>query len=165
MGWDRTTKKTIYPFYAGWLLAKLDRVARRNKDADAARHLSLEQARLAATKELDNLTKLRIRDLLTDEEYLKQRQELERTQVKITQNLKSVDLPDDRFEPARVLISFSNRAASWFEAGDLQTKRLILFIVGLNPLLKDKKLSIDARKPFRRWTKPGSLSDLSGVSG
>ena len=60
-----------------------------------------------------------------------------------------------------MLVSFSNRAASWFEAGDLRTKRLILFIVGLNPLLKDKKLSIDARKPFRRWTKPENCSELS----
>src|SRR5579872_6925015 len=52
-------------------------------------------------------------------------------------------------------------AASWFEAGNLRTKCLILTIVGLNPLLKDKTLSIDARKPFRRWTKPSNLSELS----
>ena len=70
---------------------------------------------MSAEKELDNLTKLRIRDLLTDDEYLKQRQELERNQVKIAQNLKTADQPDDRFEPARVLVSFSNRAASLTE--------------------------------------------------
>jgi DNA invertase Pin-like site-specific DNA recombinase len=144
-----------------WLVAKLDRVAKRDKNADAAKRLSLEQARMSAEKELDNLTKLRIRDLLTDEEYLKQRQELERKQVKIAQNLKAADQPVDRFEPARALVSFSNRAASWFEAGDLRTKRLILFIVGSNPLLKDKTLNIDARKPFRRWTKPGEFSEWS----
>jgi len=137
---------TIPDKFHNWLTAKLDRVAQRNKHADAAKRLSLEQARLSMEKELDNLTKLRIRDLLSDEEYLKQRQELERNQVKIAQHLKAADQPGDRFEPARALISFSNRAASWFEAGDLRTKRLILFIVGLNPLLKDKKLSIDARR-------------------
>jgi DNA invertase Pin-like site-specific DNA recombinase len=152
---------TIPDKFHDWLVAKLDRVAKRDKNANAAKRLSLEQARASADKELDNLTKLRIRDLLTDEEYLKQRQELERNQIKIAQNLKMADQPEDRFEPARMLVSFSNRAASWFEAGDLRTKRLILFIVGLNPLLKDKKLSIDARKPFRRWTNPGTFPELS----
>jgi site-specific DNA recombinase len=152
---------TIPDRFHVWLIAKLDRVAERGKNADAARRRSLEPARMSVEKELDNLTKLRIRDLLTDEEYLKQRQELEREHVKIAQSLKAADQPGDRFEPARSLVSFSNRAVSWFEAGDLRTKRLILFIVGLNPLLKSKKLSIDARKPFRRWTKPGSFSELS----
>jgi hypothetical protein len=146
---------TIPDEFHDWLVAK------RDKNADAAKRLSLEQARISTEKELDNLTKLRIRDLLNDEEYLKQRQELERKQVKIAQNLKAANQPGDRFEPARALVSFSNRAASWFEAGDLRTKRLILFIVGSNPLLKDKKLNIDARKPFRRWTKPGNFSELS----
>jgi hypothetical protein len=28
-------------------------------------------------------------------------------------------------------------------------------------LLKSKKLGIDARKPFRRWTNPGSFSEWS----
>jgi hypothetical protein len=144
-----------------WLVAKLDRVAKRNRNASAAKQLSLEQARAGVEKELDNLTKLRIRDLLTDDEYLKQRQELERKQIQISQNVTAADQSDGRFEPARVLVSFSNRAASWFAAGDLRAKRLILFIVGLNPTLKDKKLSIDARKPFRRWTMTVSFSELS----
>jgi DNA invertase Pin-like site-specific DNA recombinase len=152
---------TIPDKFHDWLVAKLDRVAKRTRNADAAKRLSLEQDRASAGKELDNLTKLRIRDLLTDDEYLKQRQELERKQINIAQNLKMADELNDRFEPARVLVSFSNRAASWFEAGDSRTKRLILLIVGLNPLLKEKKLNIDARKPFRRWTKPGNFSELS----
>lgn len=152
---------TIPDKFHDWLIARLDRVAKRDKNADAAKRLSLEQARGAAEKELDNLTKLRIRDLLTDDEYLKQRQELEREQVKIAQNLKTANQSDDRFEPAQALVSFSNRAAFWFEAGDLRTKRLILFIVGSNPMLKDKKLNIDARKPFRRWTTPCTFSELS----
>lgn len=151
---------TIPDKFHNWLVAKLDRVSERDKNADAAKRLSLEQARMAAERELDNLTKLRIRDLLTDEEYLKQRQEVERKQVGISQSLKATD-SKDRFEPSRELISFSNQAASLFTAGNLRTKRLIFTIVGLNPLLKGRKLSIDARKPFRRWTKPGSLSELS----
>lgn len=148
------------PFHQ-WAMSKLGRVAESAKNASAARRRSLDQAQLSTDKELDNLTKLRIRDLLTDEEYMRQRQELERKQIQIAQGIKTANECDDRFEPAQMLVSFSNRAVSWFEAGDLRTKRLILEIVGLNPLLKDKKLSIDARKPFRRWSNPGNISEWS----
>jgi hypothetical protein len=37
-----------------------------------------------------------------------------------------------------------------------------LKITGLNPLLKDKQLHIDARRPFRRWSQPGNFSESSG---
>jgi hypothetical protein len=42
----------------------------------------------------------------------------------------------------------------------LERKRLILTIVGSNLLLKDQQLNIDARKPFRRWTKTSNISDV-----
>jgi len=144
-----------------WAIAKLDRAERRKKTVYIARQHSLEQARVSVEKKLDNLTKLRIRDLLTDEEYLEQRQEVEREQIKITQSLKAMDQADSRFEPAAALVSFSNRAVAWFEAGDLRVKRLILTITGSNPSLKDKKLSIDARKPFRKWSTPENIPELS----
>ena len=148
--------------FHSWTMAKLGRVSERYRTANASRRHSLEQARSAVERELGNLTKLRIRELLTDEEYLKQRQELEREQITIAQNLVQTDQDENRFEPVMELISFSNTAVFWFEAGDLLTKRLILKITGLNPLLKDRKLNIDARKPFRRWSQPGNFSELSG---
>ena len=132
-------------------LARLERAARHGQDTDAAKRHSLEQTAASLEKELDNLTKLRIRDLLTDAEYVKQRQELERQQLGIHQILETPDRPEHWFEPAKMLISCSNRAVLWFKAGNLLTKRLIIGIAGSNLVLKDKTLSIDARKPFRRW--------------
>jgi hypothetical protein len=94
---------------------------------------------------------LRIRDLLTDGEYLVQRKELQQQAVRMDQNLKSLDNVENWSEPARELISFNNRAVSGFAEGDPQTKRLILAIVGSNLSLKDRQLNIDAKKPFQRW--------------
>jgi hypothetical protein len=37
---------------------------------------------------------------------------------------------------------------------------MILTTVGSNLVLKDKQLSIDVRKPFRRWTDSTDISDL-----
>ena len=133
-----------------WLIGKLDRVAAHEKNTAMTRLQSLEKTRASLEKESENLTKLRIRDLITDDEYLKERQELEREQIKIVQSLKNAGEPQSTFEPSRLLVSFSNRAVSWFQAGDARIKRLILTIAGSNPQLKAKKLSIDARKPFVR---------------
>jgi hypothetical protein len=49
---------------------------------------------------------------------------------------------------------------SRFTQGDCATKRLILEIVGSNLVLTDKKLSIEARKPFRALSKIDSHTDL-----
>jgi site-specific DNA recombinase len=139
-----------------WAIARLKRLTERDATTRVRQRRSLEEAHVASQKELSNLTKLRIRDLLTDEEYAAQRQELERDQIRMAQNLEKASEDDNRFEPAQTLVSFSNHAASWFKAGDLRTKRLIFKIIGSNPVLRDKKLSIDAKKPFRRW--PGTAS-------
>lgn len=141
-----------------WVVEKLDHVAAQDKDTATTRLQSLEKTRASLETETENLTKLRIRDMITDDEYLEQRQELERERIKITQSLKDAGKPQSTFEPSRMLISFSNRAVSWFRAGDAQIKRLIFTIALSNPRLNDKKLSIDARKPFVRGANVGNVS-------
>jgi site-specific DNA recombinase len=143
-----------------WALARLQQTAEEHRDEKTVQRTSLERARTTGAKELENLTKLRIRDLLTDEEYIKQRQELERQQIGIAQRLEMIQSADSMFEPSQLFISFNRGMVSWFKAGDIETKRLILTIVGSNFLLTNKKLSIDAKKPFRRWPKPTHSSDL-----
>ncbi len=143
-----------------WAVAKLGRKGSEEaRDRDAQKK-SLERAQTAAAKELDNLTKLRIRDLLTDEEYVQQRKEVERNQIGIGQRLKNIGNVEPWFEPVKAVVSFSNNAASAFPRADIQTKRLILTTVGSNLVLMDKKLNIDARKPFRRWPQTATFSEM-----
>lgn len=143
-----------------WATARMDQSMKSEADELASRQRSLEQTRISNSKELVNLTKLRVRDLLNDDEYLEQRKELERAQVSLTQQLAELTNRSCRFEPAIDLISFNQRLVSFYSAADIPTKRLILSIVGSNPSLKDKKLNIDARKPFRRWPKSADNSTM-----
>jgi hypothetical protein len=48
----------------------------------------------------------------------------------------------------------------WFQHGDLQTKKLILETIGSNPVLTDKILSIEARKPFKRPSLESNCSTM-----
>lgn len=142
------------------VLARHEQTNKAQNEQIGAQKRSLLQAQTASVKELDNLTKLRIRDLLTDEEYLKQRNEIERQQLGIAQRLGILNQNQHRFEPAQLLISLNNRLVSCFTSGDLHKRRLILNTVSSNLVLKDKKLSIDARKPFRRWANLSTHSEL-----
>ena len=142
-----------------WALDRLQRVAREKETTKEAQRISADRARAAVAKELDNLTKLRIRDLLTDDEYVSQRKELDQQALRLDQSLQAAE-GDSWFEPAQRFILFNNRAVSWFRKGDRQLKRLILATVGSNLSLIDGKLNIDAKKPFRRWTETASISEM-----
>ena len=133
----------------------------RKNDEGGARNVkqAVSKALEACSLSLANLTKLCYRGLITEEEFLQQRDELGREQRKLTDRL--AGLADERwFELSRNLFLFSNRAKYWLAHGDLPEKRLILSTVGSNFSLKDKILSIEAKKPFRILCERGSFSNL-----
>jgi site-specific DNA recombinase len=141
-----------------WALKRLDQAfADKHTNLDASR-LSLEKALEATSRELENLINLRLRDLITDKEFVNQQQKLQLKQLKLRQNLEKLVQALSWLEPARYFVSFSNRAISWFTEGSAETKRLIVEIVGSNLALKDKKLFIEAAKPFCRQARSGSFS-------
>jgi site-specific DNA recombinase len=143
-----------------WAVARLSKGMQSDAKDQEAQLNSLEQAKAANARELTNLTKLRIRDLLSDDEYVQQRSDLERTQVSLAQRIEEMQKRVQRFEPAKEIISFNESVATYFSTANTQTKRLILTIVGSNLSLKDKMLNIDARKPFRRWPKTTDSSTM-----
>jgi hypothetical protein len=125
-----------------------------------AQRTTLERTLTDTAKSLDNLTKLRIREMIDDEQFVAQRQALQHDQLRVQQSLARVDQGASRFEPYRLFVSFSNRAVSWYTEGDLETKRLVLEVVGSNLTLKNRILSIEARKPFRKEVGSPPFLDL-----
>ncbi|MHB8523782.1 MAG: recombinase family protein [Limisphaerales bacterium] len=149
-----------------WAMRRLERLADARKQDLLTQRRALEQARASVERQIANLTGLRVRDMLTDEEYVTQRKELERERIALHQRLQQAG-QESWIEPARVLVSFNRGLVSRFQVGNSQQKRLILEIVGLNPTLAGGKLNIGAKKPFRRWDKdeklPDSLASLEDV--
>jgi DNA invertase Pin-like site-specific DNA recombinase len=135
-----------------WTLEYVERAARDRQINSDAQRRSLEVERERAERERENLTKLRIRDLVTDDEFLRERRKLDLTAARATESLAQLQNSRRWFEPARLLISFSKYALSCFEKGTAESKRLILGITGSNFSLKNQNLSVSARKPFRQWS-------------
>ncbi len=155
--------ETILPEpFERWSLARIDRMTTTDRGHEEARRKSLEEAATSAARQLDNVTKLRVRDLLTDDEYLKQRKEIEMEQLRLAQGLRQLQEAGSRIEPVRAVIAFNSLAVAGFQDEDIEERRLIVETVGLNPSLKDKRLSVDAKKPFRRWTGTEGIPTLSG---
>jgi site-specific DNA recombinase len=134
-----------------WALAQLEVAEEHQISTQEEERRRLEGAGRLSAKQLENLTNLRIRDLVSDADYLKTRQEIERDQLRVAQQMEGLAGGQSLIEPSRMLISFSNRAAEWFLAGGNQEKRLILSIVASNPSVTGGELNIHGRKPFSRW--------------
>lgn len=143
-----------------WALRRLGRVEEEARSFAEGRRASLKKQLVTLKRERDNLTKLRIRDLLSDEEYLAERKDLERKQLTVEQTLAAAQGEEDSFELTSALLEFSNQAVSRFRAANQDDKRFILATVGSNLVLKDRRLSIQAKKPIRQWSRTASTSDL-----
>ena len=131
-----------------WAIRHSSTNDKEERQALEERRQSLVNAAERTRASLDNLTSLRIRDLIGDNEFIRERQKLEVELARLRQQTQAVAETDLTFEPLETLISFRNRAVDWFRAGDNDTKRTILRIVGSNPVLEDKKLSVEAKRPF-----------------
>ena len=142
--------------------ARVERETATVLSGATASRAALQKALTESENALRNLRHLRVRDQINDEEFASDRQALETERLRLTEQLAQAD-PAEAFEPARLFVSFSNRALKWFREGDDEVRRLILEITGSNPLLKDRELKIDARFPFRKWSRKRPFSQLCTV--
>lgn len=138
----------IPPLLERWALEELAAQRAERIKFAAATEEALQRAHQEATTQLAELTGLRIRRLLTDEEFLRERQRLEGEVLRITKRADNHAEDDRWFEPAQAAISMRNQAVEWFRAGDDAERRLIFETTGSNPTLVGGKLSVQAAKPF-----------------
>jgi len=110
---------------------------------------SLERALRDAQAQITELTGMRIRNLISDEEFVSRRAGLQEETIRLARRLAELATPENDealIPPLTDAISFSNYAAFWFENGDDDLRRLILKTTCSNPTLSNKILSIDAAK-------------------
>jgi hypothetical protein len=130
------------------------------EEAIEERRRTLHDAQERTKRALENLTSLRVRDVISDDEFLQERRTLETEQLRLEQQAQRERDTQNQFEPLESLVLFRNRAIEWFRNGDDEIKRTIVKIVGSNPVLKDKKLNIEAKEPFRQSFENGSEHEM-----
>jgi site-specific DNA recombinase len=155
---------SVPPEIESWLSGYLAVENDRFRGEEQVRKQSLERAREELRAQLSELTGMRLRNLLSDDEFMEKRRALQREDIRLAQRIGDIDAGDNRFEPFRTVVLFRNQAADWFRRGDDQAKRLILQIAGSNLTLTNKILNIQAAKPFIASPEIGvCLNQLAGI--
>lgn len=148
---EEIERYTILPEFQEWALEKLNasndtEVEDRSKIYEQ-QHNALEDTQ----KELDNLTRMRFRDLIDDEMFIRQGTELKAKIAQLKQQTQETEGRAERWlELSLKTFNFATYARIKFLNGDLQTKKQILMTLGSNPVIKDGKLTIQANE----WLQP-----------
>jgi site-specific DNA recombinase len=131
--------------------------AKNDTSAREAKQVELERTIRSIEKQQSELTGLRIRGLLTDEEFVTRRQSLLIEHQSLVQQREKSAGDSSCIELFQAFISFRKHATDWFLRADDALKRIILKTAASNFRLSAKKLSIEARKPFVTY---GDLSQM-----
>ena len=142
---------TIIPEFKDWALE----VLRTNNDAEIETRTSIyemqQKALNKAQNELDNLTKMRYRDLIDDNEFMKEKQAIQQEIKKLRSQIEETEKRADNWiEVTEEIFEFAVNARERFIKGDFETKKDIINKLGSNWTLNDGKVSMEAHK----WLKP-----------
>ena len=117
---------------------------------------SNQTARDNCAKKIDNLIKLKISpdnsdgSLISDQEFKQQKTELlkEKSQIEKMLN-RPGQLTEEAIDNFKKSFNFACYARYWFANGEPERKKQIFNALGSNLKLKDKKLLIQVKKPFK----------------
>ncbi|MGH7195300.1 MAG: recombinase family protein [Candidatus Saccharimonadales bacterium] len=134
---------TILPEFRDWALEAL----RENNDQEiedrTAVHKNQTKALLSTQKQLDNLTKMRLKELITDEEYITQKEELTGELRSAKESVRDTEQRADKWlELTEQAFDFATTALDSFRCGNPETRRSIFITLGNSFTLKDKELTI-----------------------
>ncbi len=139
------SKVTILPEFRTWALENLG----KDHDNEVTKRTKVYESQLAAIAEnqsqIDNLTRMRARDLIDDAEYIRERDRLKAEQAELRKEIDKTENRADRWlELTEELFDFATYAHSAFLKGDLQRKKEIMMALGSNPTILNGKLNIEA---------------------
>lgn len=145
-------KLSVPPASLSWLEQELPKLTEVESSSSITQRLALHKSLKNLDGQIANLTRLRLADHITDEEFLKERNRLTIERRAVDEALAKAQRegkPDNTIEPLRRLVSFATTAKNTFVAGPPEKKRQILQAVVSNLLVKDRKLLIEAKRPFQ----------------
>ncbi|PIR03770.1 MAG: hypothetical protein COV59_03800 [Candidatus Magasanikbacteria bacterium CG11_big_fil_rev_8_21_14_0_20_39_34] len=155
---DEIDKLTILPEFFDWAMEALNQendqeIVDRTKIYEM-QHSSLEKTQ----KELDNLTKMRYRELIDDEMFIKESTELKAKIKDLQEKVQETEQrAEDWLELTEKAFQFARFAKGNFENGTLEEKKAVLSGLGSNFLLEDQKLAYSPHSyfdPIKKGYKP-----------
>ena len=145
---------TILPQFKNWALNALN----KQDDKEFEEHNKIieahQKALSSAERQLSNLTQMRMREQLDDEEYDRERTRLKNEITILKTKEEQMDMQTESWiNLTKKAFEFACNASDAFTNGDAEIKRTILSAISLNCVLKYHKLSIEAPEWLIPFTK------------
>lgn len=146
---DFLTRIQIPDTFQEWALKWLTKTNDQEVDERTKVHKSLQDAYNSSQEQIDELGKMRMRKLMDDEEYLRQKAALLKERENLKEKIADAEGRADKWlSYAEETFDLACHARFWLENGDVWEKKKILAKLGSNFLLTNGKLYFDATKPF-----------------
>ncbi len=134
---------TILPKFQEWAIEIINK--RNDKEIKERTQIyeSQQKAYNDTQRQLDTLTQMRYRELIDDEQFIKERDDLKLKLVKLKMQLSSTENRAAKWlELTEKTFNFARYARKEFMKGTIQQKREIFAALGQNFTMKDKKVFI-----------------------
>ena len=152
---DEIEKYTILPEFLEWALEGLNK-KNDTEIEDRTKIYEMRHKNLAETqKELDELTKMRYRQLIDDETFIKEKNILQSKISQLKENLRQTETRAEKWlELTEKTFNFATYARKAFITAEgkkgLELKKEILLALGKTPIIKDQKLFIEPNEWFAK---------------
>lgn len=134
---------------AEWARNRVAEHQNEDQEQERAALESLKHRLAGCERELKELVNLRLRSLLTDEEYVTKKRELESEKCDVRESLQhSHGKSADATHAASDIFRFAETALELFTNGPQEVKRAIVQFTGSNLSLRDRILTILPQKPL-----------------
>jgi site-specific DNA recombinase len=138
-------KYTIHPKFQEWALDIISRHNDTEIQQRTAIYESQQKTYNEVQKQIDTLTRMRYRELIEDEEFIKERDDLKKQLTKLEGQLATTeDRAKKWVELTEQTFNFARHARKEYIKGSIQKKREIFAALGQNYVLTDKKVKIEA---------------------
>ncbi|MFH1854946.1 MAG: recombinase family protein [bacterium] len=146
-------KYTILPEFLQWALECLNKNNDKEIEDRSKIHESQCKALLEAQKQLDELTKMRYRQLIDDDTFTKEKNELQIQIAQLKEKLRETESRAEHWlELTEKTFNFATYARQAFIAAKgqegLELKKEILMALGKTPVIKEGKLIIEPNEWF-----------------
>lgn len=138
---------TILPEFKDWALAILAEGHEKEVEERTAIHTAQQKALDNAQRQLDNLTGMRLRDLIDDNDFMREKSRLQLEIVRLKGQRQNTETRAEEWQQfTEDAFEFAYHARQAFLEGDIETKKGILAAIGLNCVLKDKNVAIQSQE-------------------
>lgn len=139
----------LSPRFIEWAIKWLNVMHKSQAEVREAKYKQIEQNYQDTVKKLERLVDLMLSDVITSEEGKLKKQELASEKQRYWDQLQKIDTHVSEWNNLAIeTFNFVKNLKEKFSEGTIEQKKTILRVIGSNLVLKDKKLTIQVRKPF-----------------